>query len=125
MEKLKAGIFDGPQIRELIKDDGFLNAMKDAEVQAWSAFTLVVKNFLGNHKAGNYSELVANMLSAFQQLGCRMSIKVHYLHSHLDRFPENREQGERFHQDLKTMEERYRAYRPLGHPYDGKLLLEH
>jgi hypothetical protein len=35
-----------------------------------------------------------------------MSAKVHYLHSHLDRFPENlgglsEEQDERFHQDVK------------------------
>ena len=43
-----------------------------------------------------------------------MSIKVHYLHSHLDNFPNNcddysDEQGERFHQDIKTMEERYQG----------------
>ena len=43
-----------------------------------------------------------------------MSIKVHYLHSHLDRFPENfgdtsEEQGQRFHQDIKTMEDRYQG----------------
>ncbi|PNF13896.1 hypothetical protein B7P43_G10663, partial [Cryptotermes secundus] len=43
-----------------------------------------------------------------------MSIKVHYLHSHLDSFPENlgdtsEEQGERFHQDIKTMEDRYQG----------------
>jgi hypothetical protein len=41
-----------------------------------------------------------------------MSVKVHYLRSHLDRFPENlgdlsEEQGERFHQGIKTMEARY------------------
>ncbi|UYV67635.1 hypothetical protein LAZ67_5001413 [Cordylochernes scorpioides] len=41
-----------------------------------------------------------------------MSIKVHYLHNHLDKFPDNLgaysdEQGERFHQDMKVMEERY------------------
>ena len=41
-----------------------------------------------------------------------MSIKLYYLHSHLDRFPENlgdysEEQGERFHQDIRTMEARY------------------
>ena len=40
-----------------------------------------------------------------------MSIRMHYLHSHLDRFPENcgdvsDEQGERFHQDIKGMERR-------------------
>ncbi len=43
-----------------------------------------------------------------------MSIKVHFLFSHLDRFPGNlgdysEEQGERFHQDIKTMEERYQG----------------
>lgn len=39
-----------------------------------------------------------------------MSVKVHYMHSHLDLFPENlgdisEEHGERFHQDIKVMEE--------------------
>ena len=43
-----------------------------------------------------------------------MNIKVHYLHSHLSEFPENlgnvsEEQGERFHQDVKVMEERYQG----------------
>ena len=43
-----------------------------------------------------------------------MSVKVHFLHSHLDKFPENLgdvsdEQGERFHQDLKVMEDRYQG----------------
>ena len=38
-----------------------------------------------------------------------MSIKLHFLHSHLGRFPENLddvsdEQGERFHQDISDME---------------------
>ena len=40
-----------------------------------------------------------------------MSIKIHYLSSHLDHFPENfgavsGEQGERSHQDIEEMEER-------------------
>ena len=43
-----------------------------------------------------------------------MSIKVHFLHSHLDESPANLgdvsdEQGERFHQDIQTMEERYQG----------------
>jgi hypothetical protein len=115
MEKKKAGVFNGPQIRELMKDHNFLGSMNNLETDAWTSFTLVVKNFLGNHKATNYSELVKNMLLAFKNLGCKMSIKVHYLHSHLDRFPDNlgdysEEQGERFHQDLRTIEERYKGH---------------
>ncbi|GFW51249.1 uncharacterized protein TNCV_3595311 [Trichonephila clavipes] len=43
-----------------------------------------------------------------------MSVKVHFLHSHLDYFPENlgavsEEQGQRFHQDIKEMECRYQG----------------
>lgn len=43
-----------------------------------------------------------------------MSLKLHFLYSHLDYFPENlgdvsEEQGERFHQDLKEMERRYQG----------------
>ena len=41
-----------------------------------------------------------------------MSVKMHFLPSHLDYFPQNcgdlsEEQGERFHQDIRVMEERY------------------
>ena len=45
----------------------------------------------------------------FRQIGARMSVKMHFLRSHLDYFPENwgdfnEEQGERFHQDISYME---------------------
>lgn len=114
MEKLKAGIFDGPQIRNLIKDTEFVQHMTPIESEAWLSFVLVVKNFLGNHRAPDYLELVEKMLQNFRTLGANMSIKVHFLHSHLDRFPDNlgdysEEQGERFHQDIRTMEERYQG----------------
>ena len=41
-----------------------------------------------------------------------MSINLHFINSHLDQFPENlrdmsEEQGEWFHQHLKTIEDRY------------------
>ena len=35
--KVKAGTFDGPQIRELIKDDKFEEVMNPAEKNAWKA----------------------------------------------------------------------------------------
>ena len=40
-----------------------------------------------------------------------MSIKVHFLFSHIDQFPSNLgdEQGESFHQDLKVMDDRYKG----------------
>ncbi|KAK4871977.1 hypothetical protein RN001_016101 [Aquatica leii] len=113
-EKLKAGIFDDPQIMQLIKDPQFTASMNEIESNAWCSFVQVVQNFLRNYKAKNYIELVENMLSNFNILGCNMSIKVYYLYNHLDRFQKNlgdlsEEQGERFHQDIKTMEDRYQG----------------
>ena len=114
MEKLKAGIFDDPQIWQLSRDPQFENPMNKVELETLKAFVLVVKNFLGNNKARNYRKLVNNILTAFRNLGCNMSVKMHFLFSHMDRFPENLvstsdEQGERFHQDLKEMETRYQG----------------
>ena len=88
--------------------------MNEVELETWKAFVLVVKNFLGNNKAINYAEIVNNMLTAFRNLGCNVSVKMHYLFSHMGRFPENLgsmsdEQGKRFHQDLKEMETRYQT----------------
>ena len=75
-------------------------------------FKFVVKGFLGNRRALNYEELVNNLLQRYQKLGCNMSLKIHFLQSHLDFFPENcgvvsDEHGERFHQDISSMEKRY------------------
>ena len=54
------------------------------------------------------------MLKSCESLRCNMSIKVRFLVSHLSSFPENLgsvsdKQGERFHQDIKIMEERYQG----------------
>ena len=113
-EKIKAGVFNGPQIRALVRDQEFARKMNDKERTAWLSYVAVMANFLGNKKAGNYEILVANMLLAFCDLGCNMSVKLQYLYSHLNRFPENLgavsdEQDEWFHQELKTMEERYQG----------------
>ncbi|XP_076659865.1 uncharacterized protein LOC143363151 [Halictus rubicundus] len=78
--KIKEGIFIGPQIRKLINDTNFNKKLNKLE----------------------------------KRLGCNMSLKMHFLHSHLDFFPANLgdvsdEHGERFHQDISTMEKRYKG----------------
>ena len=55
-EKLKADIYDGLQIRMLMKDSDFTSHMNNIELCAWNSFKDVVKNFLGNHKAPNYKD---------------------------------------------------------------------
>ena len=87
--KIKTRVFDGTQICTLAHDQAFVQAMNDKEKAAWLSFVDVMKNFLGNKKARNHEDLVGNMLSAFHDLGCKMSIKVLFLFSHSDKFPDN------------------------------------
>ena len=82
-------MFDGPQIRKIVRDSSFVESMTTVESAAWISFSLVVKNFLSNNKAAKYEEFVKDMLFNFQNLGVRMSITARYLFCHLDRFPEN------------------------------------
>ncbi|GBM90320.1 hypothetical protein AVEN_116310-1 [Araneus ventricosus] len=88
--------------------------METSERNAWKSFKLVITSFLGNIKDSNYRSIVEKMKKNFKILGCSMSLKVHFLDSHLDYFPENlgavsEDQGERFHQDIKEMERRYQG----------------
>ena len=80
--KLKEGVFIGPQIR----DEYFDSLLRGDEKAPWDSFKFVVKGFLGNRRAQNYEELVNNLLQSYQNLGCNMSEKMHFLHSHLDFF---------------------------------------
>jgi hypothetical protein len=110
--KVKDGMFDGPQIRQLMKDTAFIGTMSDIELQAWNAFKDVVKKFLGNAKDSQCEKIVGSMLENLQILECNMSLKLNFLHFHLDYFPENlgdlsEEQGKIFYQDVKEMEGRY------------------
>ena len=47
-EKKKAGIFDEPQIRRLMREANFITSMNETEKRAWNAFCNVVQSFLGN-----------------------------------------------------------------------------
>jgi len=74
----------------------------------------VVTGFLGNRRADNQKDLVEELLSSYQKLGCNMSVKIHFLSSHLDFFPENcgsvsDEHGEHLHQDIAVMEGKYKG----------------
>lgn len=69
-------------------------------------------NSLGNTKSENYRQIIWELIFAYKALGCNMSLKIHFLESHLDFFPENLgavsdEHGERFHQDIIHIEKRY------------------
>ena len=88
--------------------------MTPVERDVWLSFVSVTKNFPGNTKVDDYVHLINDMLEKFKRLNVHMSIKIHFLFSHLDRFPENLgavsdEQEERFQQDIKVVEQRYQG----------------
>ena len=100
--KVKAGVFTGPQVRKIIGCNEFEAKLSEVERKAWQSFVAVVNGFLGNRRAENYVELVSNLVKAYGEMGCLMSLKIHILDSHLENFKENmgnysQEQGERFH----------------------------
>lgn len=133
--KIKEGVFVGPQIRKIVKDTDFNSALSVNEAKAWSSFRLICSNFLGNIRSPNYKELIDDLLANYEKIGItplifykhgylncissktgvNMSLKIHFIHSHLDFFPNNLgdesdEHGERFHQEMKEMELRYQGH---------------
>ncbi|GBO20763.1 hypothetical protein AVEN_221116-1, partial [Araneus ventricosus] len=112
--KIKEGVFVGPQIKQLFRDPKFEKLLRSKEKQVWDAFYQVSTNFLGNDKAENCKDLVEDMLALFQAFSWNMSLKIHFLDSHLNFFTDNcgqvsDERGERFHQDIANMEKRYQG----------------
>jgi hypothetical protein len=86
---LKAGVFVGSNTRKLMFDEDFLLTMTEVEREAWTSFKSVVTKVLGNNKDPEYVTIVANMLQKFKVLGCLMSLKIHFLNSHLNFFSRN------------------------------------
>ncbi|GBM35655.1 hypothetical protein AVEN_244537-1 [Araneus ventricosus] len=111
--KIKEGIFVGPQISDIFKDTKFENPLDYDEKQVWDSDCQGCTNFLGSIRSKYYEDLVHDMLALHQRFGCRMSLKLHFLDFQLEFFPANcgkfsDEHGERFHQNMSVIEQRYR-----------------
>jgi len=65
--KIKEGIFIGPQIRELMQDKQFDEDLYETARNAWLSFMRISKDFLGNHKAAKYQDVVQDLLTSFIQ----------------------------------------------------------
>ena len=115
IEKLKAGIFDSPQIKELMKDPMFDEAVGEDEQSTWQSLKSVDTNFRENHQSMEYEKETEELLKCFCQLRAGMSVKLHFLWLHLDNFQKNcrnlnEEQSQHFHQDIHIMEVRYQGW---------------
>ena len=69
-----------------MKDHNFITSMNELESKTWRSFVAVTKNFLGNKRLDDYVSLVQNMLDNYCDTGANISIKVHFLDNHLDKF---------------------------------------
>ena len=84
--KIKEVVFIGPLISELMKNKKFDEDLNDTERNTWLSFKRICKDFLGNHKAAKYPDVVQDLLTSCKAMGCNMSLKIHFLESHLDLF---------------------------------------
>jgi len=92
----------------------FNEDLNETERNAWLPFKRICKDYLGNQKAANYQDVVQDLLTLYKAMGCNMSLKIHFLESHLNFFTENLgkvngEHSERFHQEIVAMEKWYQG----------------
>ena len=69
-----------------MQDKQFDEDLNEMERNAWLSFKRICKDFVGNHKAANYQDVVQDLLTSHKAMGCNMSLKIHFVESHLDFF---------------------------------------
>jgi hypothetical protein len=74
---------------------------------AWKSFKNVITNFLGNQKAENSCDIVADLVESYKAMGFNKSLEVHFLDYHSDLIFKNLrtlsdKHREQFHQDIST-----------------------
>ena len=84
--KVKGGIFVGPQITRVLAFKELEKQMSDLERNAWQTFRIIMEGFFGSHRRDDYAMVVSNLVESYEKLGCRGSLKLHFLHSHLISF---------------------------------------
>jgi hypothetical protein len=101
-------------MRELVRDKQFGEDLNGIERNAWLSFKRICKDFLGNHKTAKYQDVFQDLLTSHKAMGCNVSLKIQFMESQMDFFPENLgevsdEHGEEFYQDIMAMETRYQG----------------
>lgn len=128
-DKVRADNFVESQVSKIIDCLEFPKNLIENEKLFWENFGEVVKGFLGNHKTVDYEELDETPVKTYSQMGWSMSLKVHILDSHLDRFKKNivrehtkkSERSASLHQDILNFE--YKFLRANNENMMGKLYL--
>ena len=76
--KLKKGIFVDPPIRKVLEDPTLEKELTSIELRAWKAFKWLCANFLINKRSPLFEMGVENLLEAYKEMGCLMSLKIHF-----------------------------------------------
>jgi hypothetical protein len=87
---------------------------KKTERNAWLSFKIICKDFLRNHKAANYLDVVQDLLTLYTSCGMQHESEIPLSGITLGFFPRKPwrsqwQQGERFHQDIMFMEKLYQG----------------
>jgi len=112
--QIKEGVFVGLQVRELIQNVKSKDQLSEMEKAASKPLKNVTTSVLGNHRADEYCDMLADLVQSCKAMGYNMSLNVHFSDSHLDFFPEklgtvSNWQRERFHKEVSTMEKQYQG----------------
>lgn len=81
-----------------------MQLIKTIEKQAWNSLKAKVNFVLRNNRADNDHDLIQTMIECLKIIGCRMPLKVHMQHAHIDQIKDNmdtysEEQEGHFHRD--------------------------
>jgi hypothetical protein len=77
-----------------MQDKHFDEDLNETERKAWLSFKRICNNLLGNHKSANYQDVVEDLLTSYKAMGYNMSLKIHFLESHLNFFPRKSRQSQ-------------------------------
>ena len=58
-----------------MQDKQFDDDLNETEINAWLSFREICKDFLGNHKAENYHDVVQDLLTLYKAMGCNIVFK--------------------------------------------------
>lgn len=95
-----------------MKNKAFEDALSEQELVAWDCVKAVIENVLGVNRSPDWRKYIEDMISAFHLINVQMSLKIHFLHCHAEKFgeqspAESDEHGERFHQVTARLEHWY------------------
>jgi hypothetical protein len=84
VSSIRKVIFFCPRNKQLFEDHDFSTKLNATEGRAWEAFKNVCRNVLGIERAEYCGEIVQDLISSYDAMGCNMSLLLHFMNFLLD-----------------------------------------